>query len=314
MSTEVVPVLHANDIAELPPKQRGELITKALEEAKAWLAVATKGTDPTPIEKFRQWAATVAEMTRQQKLAKEIQLDAAEMERRAERAIGITVRRGQTVGVIATNEELAQYAGRLGAVARGVGKIPVAKVERKPSPGDFLGRRSLSAAGIAQVTDGLGDEEFEEAIALARAEENMSRRNLVRRAQGLAGHLPKKQRIQKIEQMAAQGFTSEQIADALGATLSRAPEYVREQAFRHNIEIPADALRHGKHKVDVDRVVRETVHGIAGFATGVSKINDLSAINPDDARIWALSLAQSLRVLQGLQKELKQNGQQVQES
>jgi hypothetical protein len=46
---------------------------------KSWLAVATKGTDPTPVAEFKAWAATVAEMTRQKGLSEEIQLDAQEI-------------------------------------------------------------------------------------------------------------------------------------------------------------------------------------------------------------------------------------------
>lgn len=303
-------VVAASNITALPIDERGELITLALEESKAWLDVATKGTNPTPVAEFKAWAATVAEMAKQKGLAKDIQLDAQEMVRRAERAIGVTIRHGQAAGEIATVSELQAYAGKMSYAQRNSGNRPFALPSRKPSPGEFIAQGSMTRAGITPLTDGLSDEQFEEAVALARAEQNMSNRNLVRKAQQVAGHLPFNERIAKIRELAAQGHTSGQIAHALGATAPRAEEHVRQQAAQHGISILADELLRNTHRISPSRVVRETVQGVEGFASAVQKVSlaDLNDLDADEARIWALSLAQSLRTLQKLQKELKHCG------
>lgn len=152
MSTQLAVVTSPDEIAGLPPKQRGELITRALVESKQWLAIATKGTDPTPIAHFKAWAATVAEMTKQKGLAEDIQLDALEMVRRAERGIGLAIRNGQGVGAIAKSGDVgARPSG-------GRGGLPgAARGQHLVRPADFASSGELSSnqAGIYAMTDAL---------------------------------------------------------------------------------------------------------------------------------------------------------------
>lgn len=174
MSTDLVPF---DPAAIESAEDAAALVTNALIESKAWLAVAVTRTDPTPIAEFKAWAATVAEATRQKGLAEEIQLDATEMVRRAERGIGVAIRNGQSAGVIKTQ-------------GQGGGQPPHSQRPRvdsdKLAPTDFASNSELSGnhTGIYSITDGVTDERFEQAIADAKDERNLSRANVSRHAHG----------------------------------------------------------------------------------------------------------------------------------
>lgn len=162
------------------------MVTKALQESRSWLAVAMRGTDPTPIAEFKAWAATIEEATRQKKLGREIELDAAEMVRRAERGIGVAIRNGQKAGEIGTERDRRVYAGRVSAAKRAGlhGDTPV--VDRPTFITDIVSPDEWSSndAGIGHLTDGVTDEQFDAAVTQAKAEGNLSRANVVRKVKG----------------------------------------------------------------------------------------------------------------------------------
>lgn len=161
------------------PEVAALMVTRALEESRSWLAVAMKGTDPTPIAEFKAWAATIEEATRQKKLGREIELDAAEMVRRAERGIGVAVRRGQEAGQIAKRGDIGaaprpEYAG--GGIP---GALRGGDLVRPDAFFSNHNERSL-AYSFAEPSE----EEFEEALAEAKSEGNLSQRNLARKVRG----------------------------------------------------------------------------------------------------------------------------------
>lgn len=90
------------DIATLEtlPKEAQELaITSMLDQSRQWLDRALEATNPTrEVAEFKAFIATVAEAARQKKLSEGIQLDALEMVRRSERALGVAIRKGQEAG------------------------------------------------------------------------------------------------------------------------------------------------------------------------------------------------------------------------
>ncbi len=97
-------------------------------------------------------------------------MSAQEIVRRAERGIGVCIRRGQAAGEI-----------RMKGQGSREGQLPVDS--RKLSPTDFVPEHELSSngTGIYQMTDGVPDEKFEQAITEAKAERNLSRANVVRK-------------------------------------------------------------------------------------------------------------------------------------
>jgi hypothetical protein len=292
MSTELAIVTDPDQIANLPVERRGQIITKALEESKSWLAVATKGTDPTPIAEFKAWAATVAEMTRQKGLAEDIQLDALEMVRRAERGIGVSIRNGQAAGEIRKPGDDTRVD-----LDRGVNNALV-------SPTSFASRDELNGngAGIYHLTDGVSDEQFEEGLIEAREERNLARANVVRKVKNVAGPQTRVERAVLIRNLAGQGYSSRQMAARVGVADAR----VREIARAHDIDIPADKVTRNTRQIDPERVVRETVNTLQGIEYGLNLLTaaDYDAFTTEQAQAWLGALNDPARAIRVLLKEL----------
>jgi hypothetical protein len=307
MSAELAVVTNPDEIANLPDEQRGQIITRALVESKQWLAVATKGTDPTPIAHFKAWAATVAEMTKQKGLAEDIQLDALEMVRRAERGIGLAIRNGQESGTMAKRGDIGA-PGRKDCHGGAAGSSRAEDLDR---PSDFFSGGGTQAETYA-MTDDVPDDQFEEALAEARDEGNLSRRNVIRKIHGSppergdtpTRRSPVRDRVERIRSLSEQRFTSRQISSQLGIT----PEYTRELARRHGVEIPADRVIGKTKHIDPQRVIRETVYALEGLRQGLNLVSteDMDEFAPEQVREWLSSLNESLRCLRHLVKELNQ--------
>lgn len=135
---------------------------------------------------FKAFVATVAEAAKQKKLSEDIQLDAVEMVRRSERALGVAIRQGQEAGEIQT-----QYVGggprtdyerngKTVRVDRGANSTAI-------SPKAFVpGSHELVDTYV--MTDHVSDEQFDEAIQCAKEEGNLSRTNVVSKVKELASY------------------------------------------------------------------------------------------------------------------------------
>ena len=179
MTAELVPAANVAAIEALDPEQRAVAVTRMLSEARSWLAHAMEATEPAAISEFKAAMATVAEATKQLGLSKGIQLDAQEMVRRAERGLGVAIREGQERGEIRS----AADTHMPGVRNRGVQDTSVL------SPSTFASKTELAnskGTGIYALTDNVSDEQFEQAIDAARAEGNLSRANVARKATGTA--------------------------------------------------------------------------------------------------------------------------------
>lgn len=178
-TTDLVPAANLAALDAMEPATREVAVTHMLSEARQWLAHAVESTGPQQIADFKAFVATVEESTRQLNLSKDIQLDATEMVRRAERGIGVAIRRGQDAGEI-------RRRGQGGAPAPG-SQGPRSDTTLS-SPEDFASHASLASngTGIYQMTDGVSDQQFDSAITEAKAEGNLGRANLVRKIRGEA--------------------------------------------------------------------------------------------------------------------------------
>lgn len=279
-----------------------EMVTQALVESRQWLSVAMQGTNPTPIAEFKAWAATVEEATRQKNLGKEIQLDAAEMVRRAERGIGVAIRNGQAAGVIAkrgdfgSQPEAGVHGSRSGSKRPGT--------EHLVSPHVASGatsRRELSETFYA-LADGVTDEQFDAAITEAKSEGNLFRTNVVRKAKaGTADRTSRSLKADLIADLAARGYSSRQIADHAGVNAER----VRDIAREYKVEIPADNTMGRTRHHDSNRISQETVSALEGLAIGAQLVN-YDHLNREQAAQWATSLTDSLRVLNRFARQIKE--------
>lgn len=148
----------------------GRYVIEACERAKAWLANVLAHGEIEAIVEAKSQAEAIRVYTRQKELGKDAELAAAEVVRRAERGIGLAIRRGQAAGTINTRAD---------------GGPKPSKNHRtggtKASPDEFLGHRGTASAQIYAMTDGISDDEFDEVIADAKGQGDLSRANLVRK-------------------------------------------------------------------------------------------------------------------------------------
>lgn len=151
----------------------GGFIIQACERAKAWLREALDNGEIDQIVEARSLAEVIRVYTMQKQLGKDAQLSATEVVRRAERGIGVAIRRGQESGEI--------RGPRTGAL-----KIGSDDIRSNPRPvTDFVKNHELSGGGnqpgIYDLTDDVSDEDFEQALAQAKAEQNLTRANVARK-------------------------------------------------------------------------------------------------------------------------------------
>lgn len=159
----------STDVAMLESldKESQELaVTGMLDQAKQWLDRAMEATNPArEVAEFKAFVATVAEAAKQKRLSEGIQLESTEMVRRSERALGVAIRKGQDAGEIAS----------LGQIGNG----RTSRHDDLLSPAEYFSH-GQEKTDTYNMTDDVSDEQFEEAIADAKHEENMSRANVVR--------------------------------------------------------------------------------------------------------------------------------------
>jgi len=172
---ELVPVANIAALDQLAPQDREIAVTKMLGEARSWLAHAMEATQPQTVSEFRAWVATVAETTRQLNLSKEIQLDALEMVRRAERGVGVAIRAGQERGEIRSLDDARQH---------GVNSRDLVAADNKVSPADAAGLDQSVLSDYYDLTDEISDEQFDSAVTEAKDDGNLSRANVVRKLKG----------------------------------------------------------------------------------------------------------------------------------
>ena len=270
-------------------------VVQACQRAKAWLQEALEHGEIEQVAEIKSQAEAVRVYTTQKQLGKDAQLAAAEIVRRAERGIGVAIRRGQHSG------EIARRGDRGSRGAPGV---------YGGNPGDRRGEHLGSPAGYFQhgderadayaMTDGVSEADFEDALGRAKAEGNLSRANVVRKIRqsrstappGPGGQPTGQSTRDLIARHAAAGMSSRQIAGLLGI----GGHQVREIAREHGIAISADAVVGRTRRPDANRIVRETAHALDGLAMSV-QLADPADLDPAEAAEWTASLARSIRLL-----------------
>ena len=287
-------------------------VVQACQRAKAWLTEALEHGEIEQIAEIKSQAEAVRVYTTQKQLGKDAQLAAAEIVRRAERGIGVAIRRGQA------NGQIAKRGDRGGRGAPGVhgGNPGDRRGDHLGSPAGFF-RHGDERADAYAMTDGVSDTEFEDSLGEAKAEGNLSRANVVRKIRQRRGTAPipgqpvpepgdrspeaAARRRELIGEFAASGMSSPQIGERLGVGADR----VRQVARKHGIDIRADAVLGRARRLDANRIVRETVHALEGLAMGV-ELADPAGLDPAEADGWAVSMTRSIRVLSKFARQVKE--------
>jgi len=106
------------------------------------------------------------------------------MVRRAERGVGLAIRKGQDEGTVATLSENRSYAGQV-ARAHQRGETPL--MRPKPSATEIASEHHVTHSrqpGVCDLADHVTDERFDEALTEAKDEGNLSRANVARKVRG----------------------------------------------------------------------------------------------------------------------------------
>ena len=288
-------------LVPVDPRSEASVLT-LLETAASWLSEAVHRGDPASIAMVKAQIATAAEATKQLGLSKEIQLDAIEMVRRAEYALGKAIRKGQEEGTIRTTGEHAKTYDRWN------GAHHQSTSSTKASPKDFAAAGELAGGrggdGIYAMVDEAEPEHFEQALTEAKAEGNLSRANVIRKVRNEAGLTTRNDRAALITDLARQGYSSRQMPSRVGIS----EETIRDIAREHGIEIPADKAIRKTRRHDSNRIAAETVASLEGLAMGVDLI-DYTELDAAEKAHWADSLTHSLKTLNRFAKQIKETTQ-----
>lgn len=287
----LVPVENLAAVEALGPQAREAAVTHMLSEARAWLAHAVESTSPQTIANFKAQMATVAEATKQLNLSKEIQLDAQEMVRRAERGVGQAIRKGQADGTVTSRGVRENYGGPGWSLTRSNPDLV--------SAGEILPTGEDRAQTYA-VTDGVTDDQFDAAIDAAKGEGNLSRANVVRKVRDIKAGGPetRDQRARKIAELAASGHSTRQIAPLVGIGEQAVAHIIRD----YGIDVPADQFTKNRRRIKSSEVVENVI------ATIEAAIFSLELINPSEVQGDQIdSLIQSTNALRKAVNKIKES-------
>lgn len=266
-------------------------IIQALERSKAWLGevLAVGGIDE--IIEMKSVGDAMRIYAQQKQLGQDAELAATEIVRRAERGLGIAVRRGQAEGNVTTRAD----TGRAAAKFQGDGSTS------KVRAADIFSGNSHERAGAFVMADEANDSEFEGVIESAKAEGNLSRANVIAKVRDLPSHAERQSaKWLRIAELAAQGWTSPQIAREVGMK----EEGVRAGARREGIAIPADKLSN-RTRIKSTEVLEQLVLGLEVTESSLGLIR-LEDISPEQATESLERLAAPLRALNRLRASLKE--------
>lgn len=203
-----------------------QIVTDMLNRSYGLLsqAVAASQTDPMTVVDIKRYVATVEEAAKQKNVSRNIQLDAAEMSRRAEYWLEKALRDAEA------NGELAGKGGDHGNQYTGGKTLNERFVKKKPSRSDFVNsyREGADLAKMGVATP----EQFEQANREARLEGNPSRANVVRKIQEATtkNALPPKRKRQPLPDL----FNTQIVQ--LNKTVSRLSDLAEDDRFTANKE------------------------------------------------------------------------------
>ena len=311
------PVPQSQSIATVPVATLGALdkvsaevaVSDMLSQAHDWMSNALAATDvPAPVRAdavkgMKAYLSTVQEATRQKDLSKSIQEDATEMVRRAEYMLGRAIREGQEAGEIRSHGD---GAGRPKKITAESAVIP-----GPASPYDFAKHTELygdgtqGGNGVLAMADNADPEEFEEALAEAREEGNLSRANVVRKVKKIADKSPEKQsQWAEVRRLAEDERWSSRDINARLHIYVRDNDF-RKEAKRRGISFPADAVfSNKKHLKSLDIIQRAvTSAAVTAEALGIVSTDD---VTPEQAAEWLPELTRGIRALNQLKTQLKE--------
>lgn len=287
----------STDMATLEtlPREAQELaITSMLDQSRQWLDRALEATNPArEVSEFKAFVATVAEAAKQKKLSESIQLDAVEMVRRSERALGVAIRKGQDAGEITSRTNQPFYGNQHTA---GLGPQ-----ESQASPDEFFAGGKERADTYA-MTDDVSDEQFEQALSEAKEEGNLSRANVVRKVASLTSYRDEQAaKWDRVADLANAGYTSAQIA----REVNMSEPGLRSGAQKYNITFPADVAVGRSRRIDPLEVLERIVSSLEADASALELVR-YQNVTPEQASEWVARMNTAMRPIGQMKKALKE--------
>jgi ParB-like chromosome segregation protein Spo0J len=109
-------------------------------------------------------------------------------------------------------------------------------------------------------------------------------------------------RVAKAKEMAAQGYTSRQIAPAIGVEFKNFAEFKQ----RHGVVVPADKVTGNTLRLDSNRIVTESVSTLEGLVMGIG-LADVSELDPEQIDGWVDSFTDSIKALTKFRNQMKEH-------
>jgi hypothetical protein len=280
----------SSDLDALSEPAKGIIL--ACERAKVALIEALEGNRIEEIIETKSQAEAIRVYTIQKQLGHDAELSAAEIVRRAQRCLGLAMRKGQAAGQIAKPGEKGAKPMPGG---RG-GKRGAARGQHLDSSKRYF-QDDHERADAYAMSDDVTDKQFEKAVGEARAEGNLSRANVVRKVKGNG----KGDRWAKFADLAADGHTSHQIAKKLGVHR----ETVLKKARECGVLIRADGVVGKSHIPKPDRILREFVGTLESLVPSCELI-DISSLSPSVLDECVPILIDAMKALRKLGRRLKE--------
>ena len=302
---------------DMSDSERRYTIHRWLVESRVWIANEQNSTDPWPLAQFRIVAESVVTALRPHHQARRLSIEslneALEVVRRTERALSMSIKAAQDAGLVSSRDKPLLKQGPRRAYYRNGNLVEVPESQLPPRdiptlnafyPGSY-GQGGGGAGGDGRRFASVSDALWEKALELASSKPGLLRRiKVLRVLEDLKATPDMADWVGSFEDMARQGYTSEQIAEVVG----RSEDWVRRYASDHKIVIPGDKARaRTRRYIDPMRVVRETAISLDGAVTALELI-DVSALPVADQELsdLAMSMQRSLTAIRKVINKMKE--------
>jgi len=191
---EVLPPTAGAKVAALErmsAQQQIEHVNGLLNNSRSGLLAAIEAQSIPGIVEHKAKSLAIQMISKQLKLSRAVQDDAVVLVRMSERAIAVAIRYGQSIGTVETKSDALARGAQAREIKAGRRSFSPGEKDRKIAVATLLTPTEQSGGksrefSVFNLSDGVTDEQFEEALAQARGEGNLSRANVARKASALA--------------------------------------------------------------------------------------------------------------------------------
>lgn len=276
------------DFLAMPKPDAEAELGRRLDETRQFVARALAQNRPDRIKAVKDRLVQVSDGVQRSNLSRHAKDDVFETIRRTEFYLGKAIRQGQAMGTVCVKSD-TNTAGKFTIMS-------------------FFSHKN-EITEIYAMVDGVTVQEFEEGLARARAQNALSRANVVRQVaksqpasvDGFTNRtVARTEKAKRIRELAEKGWSKRAAARELGIAPRTVDTIARDYGIRFDAAVAQTRL-----PTDSPRIVRETVNTLEGLlmALPMVKVNDL---DPEDVAEWSESLTVSLRAIGRFNRKIKE--------